>query len=239
MPSVLGIEPDREQHVRALDRRGRRRSARARRRRRASIALARAPFSRLTPRVEERVLEHRRDLGVLDRQHLLARHEQRDLRAERVEQVGELDAGDARPDHDRVLGDLGRRVRVAGGEHALAVDGREVGHAWPRAGGDDARSRPSISSMPAVGVDDDLVRAREPAGAVDHPHPCDSSRLVDRLRAGGPRSTRTRSRSASTSRWPSACEAHRRARGRARPARRRWRSAPSTGCSPRGARRRR
>ena len=102
-----------------------------------STALARAPFSSETPRCEERLLEHRGDLGVLDRQHLLAGHEQRDLRAERVEEVRELHAGDAGTDHDRVLGDLGRRVRVAGGEHALAVDGDEVGDAGARAGGDD------------------------------------------------------------------------------------------------------
>ena len=49
--------------------------------------------------------------------------------------MDELDAGDARADDDEVLGQLGRRVRVAGGEDALAVDGRPVGDAGPAAGG--------------------------------------------------------------------------------------------------------
>ena len=105
-----------------------------------AVALDRARAGALEQRdaaCEERLLEHRGNLGVLDRQHLLAGHEQRDLGAERVEEVGELHAGDARADHDRVLGDLRRRVRVAGGEDALVVDGDEVGDARARAGADD------------------------------------------------------------------------------------------------------
>ena len=73
--------------------------------------------------------------------------------------MGELHAGDARPDHDRVLGDLRRRVGVAGGEHPLAVDGDEVGDAGPGAGADDHE------------VGGDLL---EPGVGLDHDHRADS-----------------------------------------------------------------
>ena len=83
-------------------------------------------LEQLDPPREELLLEHRRHLGVLQRQHLLAGHDERDLGTERVEHVGELDAGDAGPDDDEVRRDLGRWVRLAGREDALAVDGGEV-----------------------------------------------------------------------------------------------------------------
>ena len=151
---------------RALGARGRRRSAPTHAVvGRASMPSARAPLSSCTPRREEVVLERRRDLGVLLRQHLLAADDQRDLAAERREHVHELDAGDARADHDEVLGELRRRVGVAGGEHALAVDrapsrGCGAGDRWrarwrrPR-----ARSTPSaVSATTSCGP-------VEPAGA--------------------------------------------------------------------------
>ena len=47
---------------------------------------------------QEVLLEHGCDLGILVRQHLLARHDERDLGAERREHVHELDAGHARTD---------------------------------------------------------------------------------------------------------------------------------------------
>ena len=64
-----------------------------------------------------------------------------------------------------VLGDLGRRVRLAGGEHALAVDGREVGHARAASRWRRRRSRPRSPRSPPSVVDDDRVRALEAAGA--------------------------------------------------------------------------
>ena len=46
--------------------------------------------------LQEVVLEHRGDLRILQRQHLLAADDERDLGAEAAEHVDELDAGDAR-----------------------------------------------------------------------------------------------------------------------------------------------
>ena len=185
----------------------------------------------------ELVLERGRHLGVLERQHLLAGDEQGHLRAEGVEHVRELDAGDAGADHDDVLRQLGRRVRLAGGEHPLAVDGRELGNPGARPGGDHDEVGFELLD-PVGGLDHDLVRA------LSRPVPrssrtfCDSSSSHDGVVEASARSTSTRSRSASRSTPPSArgpsC-----ARGRARPARRRWRSSTWTGCSPTGGRRRR
>ena len=70
---------------------------------------------------EEICFERGRNLGVLAGQHLLAAHDERDLATERLEHVHELDAGDAGPNDDEVLGDARWRVRVACGEHAHAV----------------------------------------------------------------------------------------------------------------------
>ena len=69
------------------------------------------------------------------------------LDAERREHVDELDAGDARADHDEVLGQHRRRVGVAGGEDALAVGLGPVGDAGPGAGRRPARRRPASSSI--------------------------------------------------------------------------------------------
>ena len=82
----------------------------ARRRRRGRWPIARAPFSSLHAALEEVVLEHGRDLGVLAGQHLLAAHDERHLRPERREHVDELDAGDARADH----GDAAREAPCGG-----------------------------------------------------------------------------------------------------------------------------
>ena len=184
---------------------------------------------------EERVLEHRGNFGVLDREHLLARHEQRDLRPERVEEVRELHAGDAGADHDRVLGDLGRRIGVAGGEDPLAVDGDEVGYPGPRPGADHHE------------VGGDLLeparrsRPRSSCGSLKRAVPlitrtcCDSRPGEERavqpvLDRRDTLAQRVDVETALRPRCPSS------ARGRARAAHRRWRSAPSTGCSPTGAR---
>ena len=72
----------------------------------------------------------------------------------------ELHAGDAGADHDEVLGQLGRRVGVAGGEHPVAVDRRPVGDARPAAGATAAMTSASSSLDAVGGLDHDLVRAR-------------------------------------------------------------------------------
>ena len=128
---------------------------------------------------QELVLEHRGDLGVLERQHLLAGDEQRHLRAERVEHVRELDARDTRPDDHDVLRQLGRRVRLAGREHPLAVDRRELGDPGSRARGDDDEVGVELLDA-AGGLDHDLVRALEPSGAVEQPDVLRLEQLHDR-----------------------------------------------------------
>ncbi len=193
---------------------------------------ARAPLSSVHPALEERLLEHRRDLGVLHRQHLLARDDERHLRPERVEHVGELHPGDPRPDDHDVRRDLGRWVRLTGREHALAVDRREVGYPRPGAGGDDDVVGFELLDA-GRGLDRDLVRALEPgrsrgsaarpatragggstgAAGLDRLHP-----LAERLDVEG----------------ALGLQAHGVRAASARTARRRSRSSPSTGCSPRG-----
>ena len=69
--------------------------------------------------------------------------------------------------------------------------------------------------------------------------PATRAGAADRRRAACASIDCTRSRSASTSSRALGLEAHRAGTGRARRAHRRSRSSPSTGCSPRGARRRR
>ena len=101
------------------------------------MAIARAPLSRRDAAGEEVLLEHGGDLGILGRQHLLARHDERDVGAERREHVHELDAGDARADDRDAARELLGRVAVAGREDAVAVGLAPLGDARPRAGGDE------------------------------------------------------------------------------------------------------
>ncbi len=115
---------------------------------------------------QEVVLEGRRHLGVLLRQHLLAADDEGDVAAERPEHVHELHAGDARPDDHEVRGQLGRGVGVAGGEHALAVDVRPVGDAGPAAGAE--HDDVGFEQLGALGgLDLDLVGADQATGALD------------------------------------------------------------------------
>ncbi len=111
---------------------------------------------------QELVFQHRRNLGVLVGQHLLAGHDQRDLRPERAEHVRELHAGHTRSDHDEMVGDLGRRVRLAGRQDPFAVDRREVGDARPRPGRQQDRVGFELLGT-VLGVGRDGVRAGEPA----------------------------------------------------------------------------
>ena len=119
---------------------------------------------------EELVLEHGRHLGVLQRQHLLARDDERHLAAERAEHVRELDAGHARADHAQVTRDLRRRIRLAGGEHALAVERRPVGDPRPGAGGDHEDVARDLGAAAGLALDRDRVRVDEAGGAADELH---------------------------------------------------------------------
>ena len=176
---LLGVRDraDREQRVRTVDRA----AVVARDEDLVAFAADRGrarALQQLHAAPEELVLEHGRDLGILGRQHLLARHDQRHLRAERAEHVRELDAGHARADHDEVLGDLGRRVRLARREDALAVD-----RASTRARGAATRSRAG-SRRPRSPRCRRRCAPRPVYAPVSRPvprtrrTPCDSSRLV-------------------------------------------------------------
>ena len=70
---------------------------------------------------EEVRLEDRGNLGVLVRQDLLTRHDERDLGAERGEHVHELDAGDTRSDDRDAARELLGRVAVAGRQDPIPV----------------------------------------------------------------------------------------------------------------------
>ena len=61
-------------------------------------------------------------------------------------------------DHHHVLRQLGRRVRLAGREHPLAVHGRELGYPGSGAGGDHDEVGFELLDA-ASGLDDDFVRA--------------------------------------------------------------------------------
>ena len=126
-----------------------------------SMATARAPFSRRTPRSQEVVLQHGRHLGVLARQHLLAGDDERHLGAERREHVHELDAGDAGADDGR----RARGTSWAGSSRGSSGCGRRRAGTSPGSAAG-SRSRPGrrrtcIRSVPVDGRDLDLVRADE------------------------------------------------------------------------------
>ena len=90
------------------------------------------PLQQADPPPEEVLLQHRRNLGVLGREDLLAAHDEGHRAPQRGEHVHELDTGHPRPDDHQVLGQLGGRVGVAGAEDADAVPigpGREAGPA--------------------------------------------------------------------------------------------------------------
>ena len=160
--------------------------------------------------------------------------------AERREHVHELDAGDARADHDQVLGQLRRRVGVAGGEHPLAVDRRPVGDARPAAGATARSRRPRARADPSAVSTTTSCGPFSRAGAVQRCcTPWLSSRPTTECRSSlldavdpGRAARRSRAR-------PDLGEAHALGLVDHATARRRWRSSPSTGCSPTGGRRRR
>ena len=107
-------------------------------------------------------------LRVLGGQDLLAADHERHVAAEGLEHVDELHAGDAGADDDEVVGHLGRRVGLAGGEDALAVDGGPVGDAGAAAGGE--HDHVGFDLLEAVGgLGNHLVGALEHSGALDEP----------------------------------------------------------------------
>ena len=117
------------------------------------------------PSAQELVLEGGRHLWVLLRQHLLARHDQRHLRCRASENMWTNSTPvTPEPITTRCSGQVGGRVGLAGGEHAIAVDLGPVGEAGPAARGEED----------GVGLDLDRrrrrcrrrprVRPREPAG---------------------------------------------------------------------------
>ena len=76
--------------------------------------LARAPLSRVIPRSRNASSSTDATSASLIGSTCWRDTSSVTCEPERVEQVRELDAGDAGTDHDRVLGDLGRRVRRRG-----------------------------------------------------------------------------------------------------------------------------
>ena len=134
-PEIFGVRDraDRQHHVRRIDA-----AAVVTRDEHPLVGAGRRlrprALQELDPARQELVLEHRRDLRVLQRENLLAGDDERHLRPERAEHVRELDAGDARPDDAQVLRDLGRRVGLASGEDALTVDHGPVRDARAGAG---------------------------------------------------------------------------------------------------------
>ena len=79
-----------------------------------------------------------------------------------------------------MLGDLGRRVRVARGQHAVAVDGREPRHAAARAGRDQYEIGFDLFVARVRGRDD-APRPGETARAPDHAHALRHEQRLDRL----------------------------------------------------------
>ena len=204
-----------------------------------SMPTARAPLSRRTPRRSSSSSRAAATSESFCGQHLLAGHDQGDLAPERAEHVDELHAGDPGADHHEVLGPQRRRVGVAGGQDPL-------------------RRRRSPSRAGAGGCRWRAARRRRP------PRPrrrwCRPRTVCGPVRRPAPRRMRTpwlssscrtpcssfcsmasmRAFSASGSTVAAARgEPHLRGAARPPPGRRRWRSSPSTGCSPTGGRPRR
>ena len=105
----------------------------------ADLFHARRPgaLEQLDAPAQQLVLERGGHLGVLVRQDVLAADDQAHLRPDRAEHVDELDPGHPRAHHDQVLGELGGRVGLAGGQDPVAVGDGPVGYPGAAAGRDD------------------------------------------------------------------------------------------------------
>ena len=138
-------------------------------------------------------------------------------------------------DDDEVVGPGRRRVGVAGRQDPLAVDLGPVGEARPAPGGEEDRRRPRSRSAPSTVSATTWCGPTQPTAAPEDPHALAVEQLpravlellLDGLDPG----------LAAPSGSTSACgrgEPHLRGPPDRRRARRRWRSWPSRGCSPRG-----
>ena len=88
-----------------------------------SIAAARPMLDHVHAALEEDLLEHLGQVGIVVGQDLVASRDERHPGAAAGE-VGELTAGRARAQHDHVLGELTQVEHLAGGQHGARRDGR-------------------------------------------------------------------------------------------------------------------
>jgi hypothetical protein len=114
----------------------------------------------------EGLLDHRRAVLVLERQHAIDRLDHGDLAAVRVEHVGELHPDRAGPDHGERGRSLGLHERTGRADHALLVDLQEGQIPRPRSGGEDDVLG-GVARLLAFRVDLDLPLAREPPVTLD------------------------------------------------------------------------
>ncbi len=127
----------------------------------------------------ERLAGERRDLGVLDRQHLRQHLDHRHLRTHGAVERRELDADRAGADHQQRLRHLLRHHRLEIGPDQLLVRLKAREHPRPRAGGQD-----DVLGLIAAGAKRPLRRLdtghlhRELAGGIDHSLAPDHGDLV-------------------------------------------------------------
>ena len=135
-------------------------------------------LEQLDAAAEQLVLERGGNLGILLGQHLLAAHDQAHVGAHRAEHVHELDAGHARSDDDEMLRQLGRRIRLAGRQHPLAVGLAPRRDTGPAARADEDGVGVELGD-PVVGLGHDLVRPFETACPAQYPHALAVEQLAD------------------------------------------------------------
>ena len=125
---VFGTHPDAEQHVRAVQ---------------LAAVLQHQPYAltvlgvdggraavldHVHAALEEHLLQHLGQIGVVVGQDLVAGRHQRDTGAAAREEVRELAAGRPRPQHHQMLGQVAQVEHLARGQHAVAVGTRERRH---------------------------------------------------------------------------------------------------------------
>ena len=197
-----------------------------------SIATARAPLRRCTPRLRSSSSSAAATSGSFWGSTWWRDTISVTWLPNEREHVDELHAGHARPDHDEVLRPGRGRIGVASGQHPLAVDVGPVGETGTAARAQQHR----------VGVELHARRRRcrpprsgaRPAARV----PARCGRPGCRAAAAWPRSSLpldgldARAEGVRLDRRRRGGEAHLGVTARPRPGRRRWRSWPWTGCSP-------
>ena len=90
----------------------------------------------------EDVLDHRRRVGVLARQHPVPAGDQGDLDTHLDVRGGEFGAGDPRADHDQMIGQFGQGVDLSPGENPFPIRDCGVQHARVKRRSRSARRRP-------------------------------------------------------------------------------------------------